>query len=138
MPGFMQGQIYTYPSKRWRKKRRQYLTSLLHANRTTVTAKEVAEIEAPEHFHTISTVENPAAIATDEASKDSMGTKEETPKDTWYYDDLDMQEMDPFDEPDLDSDYDYEESYRKKKKRPSKTPRSSATESPHSKKAKVW
>ncbi|XP_017851777.2 zinc finger protein ubi-d4 A [Drosophila busckii] len=28
MPGFRQGQIYTYPAARWRKSRRQYLTKM--------------------------------------------------------------------------------------------------------------
>lgn len=33
MPGLLHGQIYTYPSKRWRKKRRQYLMHYLHPKR---------------------------------------------------------------------------------------------------------
>lgn len=28
MPGFRQGQIYTYPAARWRKSRRQYLSKM--------------------------------------------------------------------------------------------------------------
>lgn len=74
LPGFLQGQIYSYPSKRWRKKRRQYLTSFLQPRRGTVMPPKEAGDEAGEHFHTISTVENPAAVsaANDDASKDSM------------------------------------------------------------------
>lgn len=74
LPGFLQGQIYSYPSKRWRKKRRQYLTSFLQPRRGTVMPPKEAGDEAGEHFHTISTVENPAAVsvAHDEASKDSL------------------------------------------------------------------
>lgn len=34
LPGLLHGQIYTYPSKRWRKKRRQYLMHYLHPKRT--------------------------------------------------------------------------------------------------------
>lgn len=33
LPGLLHGQIYTYPSKRWRKKRRQYLMHYLHPKR---------------------------------------------------------------------------------------------------------
>ncbi|XP_034235372.1 zinc finger protein ubi-d4 B-like [Thrips palmi] len=135
LPGFLQGQIYTYPSKRWRKKRRQYLSSFLQPRRGTVMPPKEAGDEAGEHFHTISTVENPAAVSVgnDEASKDSL---KEDPKD-WYINEDDMFDMEGFDEPDPDSDYDYEESYRKKKKRSSKPARgSSSNDSPHNKKAK--
>lgn len=33
LPGLFHGQIYTYPSKRWRKKRRQYLMHYFHPKR---------------------------------------------------------------------------------------------------------
>ena len=33
LPGLQHGQIYTYPSKRWRKKRRQYLMHYLQPKR---------------------------------------------------------------------------------------------------------
>lgn len=33
LPGLQHGQIYTYPSKRWRKKRRQYLMHYFHPKR---------------------------------------------------------------------------------------------------------
>jgi zinc finger protein ubi-d4 len=29
LPGLREGQIYTYPSKRWKKKRSQYLTNFM-------------------------------------------------------------------------------------------------------------
>jgi zinc finger protein ubi-d4 len=35
----------------------------------------------------------------------------------WYYDEFEMQEIEGFEEPDADSDYDYEESYTKRKRR---------------------
>ncbi|KAJ1525843.1 hypothetical protein ONE63_009039 [Megalurothrips usitatus] len=136
LPGFLQGQIYTYPSKRWRKKRRQYLTSFLQPRRGTVMPAKEAGDDAGEHFHTISTVENPAAVSVpnDEASKDSM---KEDPKD-WYINEDDVFDMEGYDEPDADSDYDYEEYSRKKKKRNAKPARgSAATDSPHNKKAKT-
>lgn len=39
----------------------------------------------------------------------------------WFYDEQDMMELDAYDEPDPDSDLDYEESYTKRSKR-RKTP----------------
>lgn len=74
LPGFLHGQIYTFPSKRWRKKRRQYLTSFMQPRRGTVMPAKEAGEEAGDHFHTISTVENPAAVTNinDEVSKDSL------------------------------------------------------------------
>ncbi|XP_021931535.1 zinc finger protein ubi-d4-like isoform X6 [Zootermopsis nevadensis] len=126
IPGLIEGQIYTYPSKRWRKKRRQYLMNFMQPRRK--------ELDPESDLHTISTVENPAA--SNEDSKDSVGLKDEAAKDAWYYDELDMQEMEGFDDPDPDSDYDYEESYskRKGKKRTSKVARN--TDSPATKKPK--
>ncbi|KAK7791280.1 hypothetical protein R5R35_005594 [Gryllus longicercus] len=128
IPGLVEGQIYTYPSKRWRKKRRQYLMNFMQPRRK--------ELDPESDMHTISTVENPAAC--NEDSKDSVGLKDEAAKfgvmqDAWYYDEIDMQEMEGFDEPDPDSDYDYEESYKRKKK-PKKVTRNS--DSPAAKKPK--
>ncbi|XP_067007494.2 zinc finger protein ubi-d4 isoform X2 [Anabrus simplex] len=125
IPGLIDGQIYTYPSKRWRKKRRQYLMNFMQPRRK--------EIDPEADLHTISTVENPAAVC-NEDSKDSIGLKEEVPKEAWYYDEIDMQEMEGFDDPDPDSDFDYEESYTKRKKKPKKVTRN--TESPAVKKPK--
>ncbi|KAG8234186.1 hypothetical protein J437_LFUL007346 [Ladona fulva] len=121
IPGLVEGQIYTYPSKRWRKKRRQYLMNFLQPRRK--------EADPEIDLHTISTVENPAAI--NEDSKDSTNVKEEPLKflvtanlflqfftqDPWIYDELDIQEVEGYDDPDPDSDYDYEETYSKRKKR---------------------
>jgi zinc finger protein ubi-d4 len=70
IPGLIEGQIYTYPSKRWRKKRRQYLMNFMQPRRK--------ELDPENELHTISTVENPAA--TNEDSKDSAGLKDEAAK----------------------------------------------------------
>jgi zinc finger protein ubi-d4 len=70
IPGLIEGQIYTYPSKRWRKKRRQYLMNFMQPRRK--------ELDPENDLHTISTVENPAA--TNEDSKDSAGLKDEAAK----------------------------------------------------------
>ncbi|XP_042240572.1 zinc finger protein ubi-d4-like isoform X3 [Homarus americanus] len=50
MPGILQGQVYTYPARRWKSQRRSYLGSLMQA------------AKADPDEHTITTVENPAAI----------------------------------------------------------------------------
>lgn len=72
IPGLQHGQVYTYPSKRWRKKRRQYLMQpQVQLRRLDVVPGESVDL------HTISTLENPAA-ATSEDSKDSAGVKDES------------------------------------------------------------
>ncbi|XP_057323123.1 zinc finger protein DPF3 isoform X3 [Microplitis mediator] len=106
MPGLLHGQIYTYPSKRWRKKRRQYLMHYLHPKRG-VRGDLDDGIEGADGIM--------AGINDD--SKESAALKDEHSKDGWYYDEQDMIDIDAFDEPDQDSDYDYEESYSSKRKR---------------------
>lgn len=66
MPGLIQGQIYTYPRQRWRKKRRQYLT--MHSRSFARAADAILDAEGD--MHSISQVENPALQDTD--SKDSQ------------------------------------------------------------------
>ncbi|XP_020289473.1 zinc finger protein ubi-d4 A-like isoform X3 [Pseudomyrmex gracilis] len=92
-------------SKRWRKKRRQYLMHYLHPKRGPRgdTEDGTEGVEAITHVN--------------DDSKDSVGLKDEHSKDAWYYDEQDMLDMDAYDEPDPDSDYDYEESYSSKRKR---------------------
>ncbi|XP_012287051.1 zinc finger protein ubi-d4 A isoform X2 [Orussus abietinus] len=106
LPGLLHGQIYTYPSKRWRKKRRQYLMHYLHPKRTGRGDTEDG-IEGTEGI----------VPGVNDDSKDSSALKDEHSKDAWYYDEQDMLDMDAFEEPDPDSDYDYEESYSSKRKR---------------------
>ncbi|XP_015188424.1 PREDICTED: zinc finger protein ubi-d4 A isoform X2 [Polistes dominula] len=105
LPGLLHGQIYTYPSKRWRKKRRQYLMHYLHPKRGPRGDTE----DGSEGIETITHV--------NDDSKESVGLKDEHSKDAWYYDEQDMLDMDAYEEPDPDSDYDYEESYSSKRKR---------------------
>lgn len=71
MPGLAQGQIYTYPRQRWRKKRRQYLT--MHSRAFARAADAVLDGESD--MHSISQVENPALQDTD--SKDSQLLKDD-------------------------------------------------------------
>ncbi|XP_053984302.1 zinc finger protein DPF3 isoform X2 [Hylaeus volcanicus] len=109
LPGLLHGQIYTYPSKRWRKKRRQYLMHYLHPKRGPRGDPEdcVEGVETVTHVN--------------DEIKESVVLKvfpeEHHSKDAWYYDEQDMLDMDTYDEPDPESDYDYEESYSSKRKR---------------------
>ncbi|XP_078040502.1 double PHD fingers d4 isoform X2 [Augochlora pura] len=105
LPGLLHGQIYTYPSKRWRKKRRQYLMHYLHPKRGPRGDPEdcVEGVETVTHVN--------------DDSKESVALKEEHSKDAWYYDEQDILDMDTYEEPDPESDYDYEESYSSKRKR---------------------
>lgn len=66
MPGLQDGQIYTYPAKRWRKKRRQYLMHFLQPKR-----KENGDFENCDSNHATST--NDVPITLNEDSKDSLG-----------------------------------------------------------------
>ncbi|XP_044577178.1 zinc finger protein DPF3 isoform X4 [Cotesia glomerata] len=106
MPGLLHGQIYTYPSKRWRKKRRQYLMHYLHPKRG-VRGDIDDGVEGADGI----------IAGMNDDSKESAALKDEHSKDGWYYDEQDMLDMDAFEEPDPDSDYDYEESYSSKRKR---------------------
>ncbi|GJQ77849.1 hypothetical protein Trydic_g16104 [Trypoxylus dichotomus] len=110
MPGLMQGQIYTYPRQRWRKKRRQYL--IMNSRAFARAADSI--LDGDGDIHSISQSENPALQDTD--SKDSQLLKDEVSKE-WFYDEQDMIDMEAYDEPDPDSDLDYEESYSKRSKR---------------------
>ncbi|XP_019760084.1 zinc finger protein ubi-d4 B isoform X1 [Dendroctonus ponderosae] len=108
LPGLNPGQIYSYPRQRWRKKRRQYLTMNARAY-----ARHVELLDGETDMHSISQIENPALQDTD--SKDSQLLPGEVSKE-WFYDEQDMLEMETFDEPDPDSDLDYEESYTKRRR----------------------
>nr|CAD7262562.1 unnamed protein product [Timema shepardi] len=128
IPGLREGQIYTYPSKCWRKKRRQYLSNFMQPRRK--------EVEIEGDLHTVSVVENLATA--NEDSKESVSLKDESAKDAWYYDELDMQEMEGFDEPEPDSDYDYEEPYSKRKGKKKSTKVARTVETPAAKKPKLF
>ncbi|XP_076032878.1 zinc finger protein ubi-d4-like isoform X3 [Oratosquilla oratoria] len=80
MPGILQGQVYTYPARRWKAPYRSYLASFMQAAKTD-----------PDE-HTITTVENPAAVVVVEEPPPppppEKPKKEEKPEPTWaYYED---------------------------------------------------
>merc|ERR1712223_367612 len=109
MPGLSQGQIYSYPQKQWRKKKYQYLKYFMQP-------KKMFDHEA--EMHTISQVENPSAtgrsssIPPNEDSNTSGGPD----KDNWPYYDEDGFMDDGEAEGNSDSDFEYEDSYSRKRK----------------------
>lgn len=124
IPGLRAGQIYTYPSQKWRTTRkRQYLSN---ANaypfnyRPFGRFREHPEFEIPAVSEFIPAEEASSfrpSLAED--SKDSQ--RDDGSKSGWYYDEMDMHDMDNFDE-DEDSDDDFMEPRSGRKKRSSRTP----------------
>ncbi|VVC41304.1 Hypothetical protein CINCED_3A014910 [Cinara cedri] len=144
MPGLSNGQVYTYPSKRWKKKRRQYLlntcsSSSVNSSVFNTSKRKESGLasggdsgDGTNSFNIdLNTGDSQNAISNNEDSKDSLGTNTVVSKDEptnqnnsnskvsseWYYDEFEIQDMEGFEEPDGDSDYDYEESYTKRKRR---------------------
>ncbi|XP_067631946.1 zinc finger protein ubi-d4 B [Eurosta solidaginis] len=119
MPGFRDGQIYTYPSARWRKPKRQYLLNHHHSYRAY-------QYREP-HYHQStgnSSAESAAIVAADGNSmsasgdNDSKDSHANAEKD-WFHEDIDMSHyhhVDDFEE-DFESDNDFDESYSSRGKR---------------------
>lgn len=146
MPGFRQGQIYTYPAARWRKSRRQYLSKMyrfpdrpfqaLRKEESGIPVAAVAGVAAasasvavplpptipaePEFNGALLEESSSLGGAGDTSdSKDSQQhLKEELPKE-WFYDEMDINEMDSLEEPKspADDEYDYDPRYGNKKRR---------------------
>ncbi|KAK4311895.1 hypothetical protein Pmani_016641 [Petrolisthes manimaculis] len=120
MPGILQGQVYTYPARRWKSQRRSYLGSLMQAEK------------ADPDEHTITTVENPAAIVA--AVEEPLPQPEKIippprqPEQQWatYYDE-------PTFEDELEDDFESEEDFedetysrkgsKRKKNQPGRKPK---------------
>jgi zinc finger protein ubi-d4 len=134
IPGLRDGQIYSYPSARWRKAKRQYLNN---ANSYPFNYRPFGRFNndfehhpAPVGEHFIQPEESTfrPGIAEDSHSKDSH--KEDNSKSGWYYDEMDIHDMDTFDDPEEDSDDDFMEPRSGRKKRSSgRTPGSSSRRS---------
>ncbi|CAL1285902.1 unnamed protein product [Larinioides sclopetarius] len=112
MPGKTEGQLYTYPARRWKKKRRQYLMNNFYLTRRM---KEVENNDSENHQ---STNENSmSGVQENDNSTDKIA---EDSKDSWYKDFEETPEQ--FDmgveveDPDTDVE-DYEETYVRKKKK---------------------
>ncbi|XP_036331669.1 zinc finger protein ubi-d4 A isoform X2 [Rhagoletis pomonella] len=135
MPGFRDGQIYTYPSARWRKPKRQYLLNHHHSYRAYQYREphyhqSTGNTSARDHYQAESAAivaadGNSMSASGDNDSKDSHANAE---KD-WFHEDIDMSHyhhVDDFEE-DFESDNDFDESYssRGKRKRGSRSARRS-------------
>ncbi|EDV59905.1 zinc finger protein ubi-d4 [Drosophila erecta] len=147
MPGLRHGQIYTYPSSRWRKPKRQYLLNpnqsfrayqyrehnLQHSHHQThqhhhhIPSSGVAVPQNPhlaESAAIAATDGNSMGASGDNDSKDSHANVEKE----WFHDEMDTSHYHHGDEfeDDFDSDNDFDESYtsrgkRKKCTRPRRT-----------------
>ncbi|KAH8309997.1 zinc finger protein ubi-d4 B isoform X1 [Drosophila kikkawai] len=150
MPGFRHGQIYTYPSSRWRKPKRQYLLNPNQSYRAYQYREHHLQHSHhqphPHHHHHVPAVgaavardihqiESPAIVAADGNSMGASGDNDS--KDShanaekeWFHEDLDSSHYHHGDdyEDDFDSDNDFDESYtsRGKRKRGSRPRRSNA------------
>ncbi|XP_050391946.1 zinc finger protein ubi-d4 A isoform X2 [Patella vulgata] len=107
MPGQRHGQLYTYPCKRWKKKKHSFFSQM--------GSSKLSDLETGDaDLHHISAVENPAHRHDDE-----IDLRNES-QDRWYYDDIDPL-SDPPDAGEIVDDNsdisDYEETIKKKKKK---------------------
>lgn len=89
MPGLTPDQVYTYPAKRWRKKRRSYLVTYNHTpkKKEALPPPEV-EIEVPTPVEPL--IMNTVVLPINEDSKDStshavLSNKDEASKVFWLY-----------------------------------------------------
>ncbi|EDS41899.1 zinc-finger protein DPF3 [Culex quinquefasciatus] len=113
MPGLKVGQIYSYPAARWRKSRRQYLLQKQHPAFPAYTNRPFGHL-------TSSYDAEGSNLDSATSSVDAEGGKDmkEDPGQDWYYDEMDMHEMETYDDHELpDSDCDFDESYSSRKKR---------------------
>lgn len=143
MPGFKQGQVYTYQSARWRKSRRQYLTKSISNSYTRYcyerpiqTIKKEIQI-VPLDETTVNSDLNGALLEESSSlgiggdtsdSKDSQHqqqqqqqqqpTKDDLPKE-WFYEDIELNDIDAIEEPKspADDEYDYDPRYGNKKRK---------------------
>ncbi|XP_068625193.1 zinc finger protein ubi-d4 A-like isoform X2 [Battus philenor] len=112
MPGAREGQVYTYPSQRWRKARRQYLT--MSSTRWGWSALDAAE-NAGDGENSSGIPGD--ALAGDDSRDGSQTAAKDDPKE-WFYDDLAIEEMETGEEPEAESDEDYyDDTYANRRKR---------------------
>lgn len=139
LPGLKEGQIYTYPSTRWRCKK----NSMKHSNRpfyrfratdncttTMVTPTLNSHISTPSliippipvpdsdtnDFQAMIDAESNSMGGADTDSKDSQNLKEDPVTKDWFYDDMEANDVGS--EEQGDSDFDYNINGYRRKKRP--------------------
>ena len=105
MPGLKQGQVYSYPQKQWRKRKYQYLKYFMQPKR----------FDPLPEMHTISQVENPSVVnpGSQIPPNEDSNTSD---KDNFPYYDEDGFMDDGENEGGSDSDFEYEDSYSRKRK----------------------
>jgi len=162
MPGFKQGQVYTYQSARWRKSRRQYLTKSISNSYTRYcyerpiqTIKKEIQI-VPLDETTVNSDLNGALLEESSSlgiggdtsdSKDSQHqqqqqqqqqpTKDDLPKE-WFYEDIELNDIDAIEEPKspADDEYDYDPRYGNKKRKKRRAGKRSSLLPPEIKKSR--
>ncbi|XP_072948179.1 zinc finger protein ubi-d4 A isoform X2 [Epargyreus clarus] len=111
MPGAREGQVYTYPSQRWRKARRPYLT--MSTSRWGWSALDAAD-NAGEGENSSGV---PDALVGEDSRDGSQTAAKDDPKE-WFYDELAIEEMETGEEPEAESDEDYyDDTYANRRKR---------------------
>ncbi|KAH8265684.1 hypothetical protein KR026_001191 [Drosophila bipectinata] len=137
MPGFRHGQIYTYPSSRWRKPKRQYLLNSNQSYRAYQYREPHQHIHHQHQHHhhhpaapvavgtrDLHQMESAVIVAADGNSLGASGDNDS--KDShvnaekeWFHEEMDVSHYhhgDDYDD-DFDSDNDFDESYTSRGKR---------------------
>ncbi|ETN66818.1 requim, req/dpf2 [Anopheles darlingi] len=147
IPGLKDGQVYSYPAARWRKSRRQYLLQKPHPPFPAYTHRPFGHLQPappPSMLGAVgggggggggvgrdlgrelggrdgSTYDSENSNLDQSSSVDANDLKDhesDKPGKDWYYDEMEMHDMESFDDHDLpDSDCDYEESFSQRKKK---------------------
>uniref|UniRef100_A0A182XEU2 PHD-type domain-containing protein n=1 Tax=Anopheles quadriannulatus TaxID=34691 RepID=A0A182XEU2_ANOQN len=143
IPGLKNGQVYSYPSARWRKSRRQYLLQKPHPPFPAYTHRPFGHLQPVPPASILpgsgiggdrggvgggggggggSTYDSENSNLDQSSAVDASELKEhESEKGSgkdWYYDEMEMHDMESFEDHDLpDSDCDYEESFSQRKKK---------------------
>ncbi|XP_075169922.1 double PHD fingers d4 [Haematobia irritans] len=129
MPGMREGQLYTYPSSRWRKPKRQYLHNhhhyrpyqyreshhYSHHHYSTAAGSGTSSRDHHQNENAALTADgNSMSASGDNDSKDSHANAEKE----WFHEDMEMSYHHHEDfEDDFESDNDFDESYSARGKR---------------------
>ncbi|XP_058054450.1 zinc finger protein ubi-d4 [Anopheles bellator] len=147
IPGLKDGQVYSYPAARWRKSRRQYLLQKPHPPFPAYTHRPFGHLQPAPPPSILaasvggigvggagggggglggsggggSTYDSENSNLDQSSAADVAELKDhdsEKPGKDWYYDEMEMHDMESFEDHDLpDSDCDYEESFSQRKKK---------------------
>lgn len=146
LPGLKEGQIYTYPSPRWRSKKNSMrfsnsgrpfyrfragdnctmLVPPCNVGPTSTIIPAITTVESNiNDFQALIDAESNSLGAADTDSKDSQNLKEESMTKDWFYDDMEPEANDVGSEEQADSDFEYNINGYKRKKKPVTTRKSS-------------